>query len=360
MFTLWKLTVAAIKMFARNKQAIFFTFFTPLLIMVIFGAIGFDRPPSINVGVAIQGNVAQGNQQFVEQLRQISLFKLNYGTLDNERKALEAGDRSIVLDLTKNTPAQLTILKNAGDANSNTAISVINQMLDKATLAKANIQPVIAVNIEEVNSNNLKYIDFLLPGLVALSVMQLSVFSVAFVFVEYKEKGILKRVLATPVRPYQFVTANIITRLIVSVIQASFFILVGVLLFKVTIVGGAISYLWILLTVILGAIMFLGLGFTISGLSKTVESVPAFANLIVFPMLFLGGTFFPVDAMPTWLQYIAKILPLTYFSSALRDIMNKGAGIAQIYPDLIVMFIWALVLVGLAILTFRFEEKRGA
>ncbi len=359
MFTLWKLTLASIKMFARNKQAIFFTFFTPLLIMVIFGAIGFDRPPSINVGVVIQGNNAQINQQFTEQLRQITLLKLYYGSLETERNALEAGDRSIVINYTSN-PSGLTILKNAGDPNSNTAISVISQMVDKATLARANIQSAKPLMIEEVNSNNLKYIDFLLPGLVALSVMQLSVFSVAFVFVDYKEKGILKRVLATPVRPYQFVTANIITRLIVSVIQALFFIAVGVLLFGVTIVGGGISYLWILITVILGAIMFLGLGFVISGVSKTTESVPAIANLVVFPMLFLGGTFFPVDAMPTWLQYIAKALPLTYFSSALRDIMNKGAGFVDIYPDLIVMTVWAIVLVVLAILTFSFEEKRGA
>jgi ABC-2 type transport system permease protein len=179
------------------------------------------------------------------------------------------------------------------------------------------------------------------------------------VFVDYKEKGILKRVLATPVQPWQFVAANIITRLIVAVVQALFFIGVGILLFKVQIIGSYLSYIYILITVILGAVMFLGLGFTVSGLSKTTESVPAFANLVVFPMLFLGGTFFPIDAMPIWLQYISKALPLTYFSTALRDIMNKGAGFGDIYTNLLVMLLWSIVLVVLAIYTFRFEEKRG-
>jgi ABC-2 type transport system permease protein len=75
-------------------------------------------------------------------------------------------------------------------------------------------------------------------------------------------------------------------------------------------------------------------------------------------MLFLGGTFFPIDAMPTWLQYVSKALPLTYFSSALRDVMTKGAGILEIYPDLLIMIVWAIVLVGLAVLTFSLEEKR--
>jgi ABC-2 type transport system permease protein len=364
MFTLWKLTIASIKMFVRNRQAIFFTFFTPLLIMVIFGAIGFDRAPTVNVGVVLQGSTSQSAQQFVEQLRKIEYFKLSYGNEQAERKALDEGSRSLVIILnnfapTNAGPGTLTVLRNAGDNQAPTATAIISQMIDKATIAASGARPLVNLDIQEINANNLKYIDFLLPGLVALSVMQLSVFSVAFVFVDYKEKGILKRVLATPVRPYQFVAANIITRLLVAVVQALFFIGVGVLLFKVHIIGSFGSYLYILLTVILGAIMFLGLGFTVSGLSKTTESVPAFANLVVFPMLFLGGTFFPIDSMPTWLQWISKALPLTYFSTALRDIMNKGAGFGDIYTNLIVMVLWSIVLVTLAIFTFRFEEKRG-
>jgi ABC-2 type transport system permease protein len=105
--------------------------------------------------------------------------------------------------------------------------------------------------------------------------------------------------------------------------------------------------------------MFLGLGFTVSGLSKTVESVPAIANLIVFPMLFLGGTFFPISNMPGWLQGIAKVLPLTYFSTGLRDVMTKAAGFGDIKWDLLAMAIWSVVLIGLATVTFSFQEKES-
>lgn len=369
MFTLWQLTIASIKMFVRNRQALFFTFFTPLLIIVIFGAIGFDRTPTINVGLALEGSINPATQQFINELQKIPLLKLSYGSEATQRKALEAGNRSVVIILTNNPfneksgtaqASTLTILQNAGDAQAGTAVSVISQFLDKTSLAINHTPSLVNLDVEEINSNNLKYIDFLLPGLIAMSVMQLSVFSVAFVFVEYKEKGILKRVVATPVRPWQFVAANIITRLIVAVVQALFFVVVGILLFKVHIVGGFLSYIWILICVILGAIMFLGLGFTISGLSKTTESVPALANLVVFPMLFLGGVFFAIDNMPVWLQYISKILPLTYFSTALRDIMNKGAGFGDIYSNLLIMLVWSIILVFLAVLTFSFEEKRGA
>jgi ABC-2 type transport system permease protein len=233
-------------------------------------------------------------------------------------------------------------------------LSILNQYLDKTTLAIVRAPTLFAVQQETVNARNLKYIEFLLPGLIALSIMQMSVFSVAFVFVQYKEKGVLKRLLATPMRPYQFVTANVATRLLVALLQTTIFIGTGLLLFHATVVG---SYWLIALIVTLGAIMFLGLGFTVSGLSNTVESVPAFANLIVFPMLFLGGTFFPISSMPNWLQAFAKFLPLTYFSTALRDVMTKGSGLWDVRYNLLGMLVWGLILIFLATLSFSFREK---
>jgi ABC-2 type transport system permease protein len=106
--------------------------------------------------------------------------------------------------------------------------------------------------------------------------------------------------------------------------------------------------------------MFLGLGFAISGLAKTVDSVPAIANLVVFPMLFLGGTFFPLSNMPVWLATFAKFLPLTFFSGALRDVMTKGAGFFAIGYDLLAMLIWGAILIYIATITFRFQEKDSA
>jgi ABC-2 type transport system permease protein len=254
--------------------------------------------------------------------------------------------------------SSLTAYTNASKAGeAQVVLTVLNQFISSATIRAANIQPILSVETHEVNANNLRYIDFLLPGLIALAIMQMSVFSVAFVFTQYKEKGVLKRLLATPMKPIQFVAANAITRLIVSVLQAVIFIVMGILLFKIHIVG---SIPLLLVCVVLGALMFLGLGFSISGVAKTVDSVPVFANLVVFPMMFLGGTFFSISSMPTWLQIIAKVLPLTYFSTSLREIMNKGAGITDIWPDILGMAVWALILIFLATITFRFQERESA
>ena len=329
------LTIASLKMFIRSKQALFFTLVSPLIIMGIFGLIGFDDPPKFDVGLVYQ-NPNDETRKFIDQLKNFPTFTVHEDNLQKEMTALDEGDRAAVLEIpgdfitttASKTPKTLIAHTNATQpAESATVLSILNQFLDKASLQMAQAPTFFNVEEKVVNSRDLNYIDFLLPGLVAMSVMQMSVFSVAFVFVQYKEKGVLKRLLATPMNPMQFVVANIITRLSISLIQAAIFIAVGMFIFDAQVIG---SYFLVALSVFFGALMFLGLGFTVSGLSKTVDSVPAFANILVFPMLFLGGTFFPISSMPEWVQAFAKFLPLTYFSSALRSVMTEAAGLNQI------------------------------
>jgi ABC-2 type transport system permease protein len=366
MYTLAKLTWSSIKMFVRNRQAVFFTLFMPIIIMAVFGLLGLDNVPKTDVGMAISAPPTQGTRQFVDQLKQIEAFEIHEGPEFRERQALDRGDRAVVLvipaDLMPENPAaglekkSVNALTNVGQtAQAQTVISVVSQILDKTTISASGAPTFFEVNREDVNARNLDYFDFLLPGVVALAIMQMSVFSVAFVFVDFKEKGILKRLIATPMKPYHFVSANVITRLIVAVVQSMILIAVGVLLFGAQVIG---SYWLMLICIILGAIMFLGLGFAISGLAKTVEAVPAIANLIVFPMLFLAGTFFPTETMPDWLETIVNYMPLTHLSHSLREIMNHGVGFAEIQTDILWMLGWSVILVILANFTFGLEEKR--
>jgi ABC-2 type transport system permease protein len=359
MRTLGILTWSAIKMFVRNRQALFFTFFFPVLLMTVLGLINFDRTSKIDVGLVLTGPPSAGTSQFVEALKQVPVFNIHEGIESDERNALVEDDRAAVLIVPANLipgPSQIVAITNASQPQgAATATNIVSGILDKMALQISGGGNLFSMRSEEVNSNHLKYIDFLLPGLIALSVMQMAVFSVAFVFVMYKEKGILKRLLATPMRPGTFVLSNVITRLIVTLIQTAIFIVLGVYAFDATVVG---SYWMVALVALLGCLMFLGLGFTVSGLASTVESVPALANIIVFPMLFLGGTFFAVDSFPTWLQHIANYLPLTFFSHAMREVMTKGAGFSAIATDIYWMLAWGVVLVFLANLAFSFEEKR--
>jgi ABC-2 type transport system permease protein len=353
-------------MFYRNKQALFFTFFSPLLIMVIFGVIGLDKVNKIDVGLSVHGAPTAGTTQFVNSLKNSPLFNVTEGSEADERSQITNDKVSAVFIIPGDLIADqgmlgqshtVTVLTNAGQVQqSQTAASVMNGILNNTALQIAGAEDLFKLNVEEINTHHLKYVDFLLPGLIAMSLMQMSIFSVAFVFTNYKEKGILKRLVATPMRPATFVGANVITRLIVSFFQTAVFVLVGVLFLHAHVVG---SYWLVALITILGSVIFMGLACTISGLYKTSESVPAFANLIAFPMLFLGGTFFDINAFPSWLQHIAKYLPLTYLSDSMRQVMTKAAGFGAIAHDIYWMVGWCVALLLLATYTFSFEEKRN-
>ncbi len=361
MYTILKLIQVEAKMFVRNRQALFFTLFMPLFIMLIFGYIGFDKPQKIDIGL-VSGTPNTETAAYVALMREFPTFTVHEGVLADELAELEKGNLAAVVEIPDDLIASgrpsagaVTVHTNASKAGEAAAVvSIINESIYKTTFAVTGVKPVASVAVQEVNAHNLRYIEFLLPGLIALSIMQMAVFSVAFVFTQYKEKGVLKRLLATPMRPIHFVLSNAIVRLIVSVVQAAIFIVIGLLLFKVQVVG---SFLLLALAIILGAFMFLGLGFTISGLAKTTDSVPVFANIIVFPMMFLGGTFFAVEDMPGWLQTIANLLPLTYFSDSVREIMTKGTGLSGIGGDFIGMIIWSVILYILATFTFQMQER---
>jgi ABC-2 type transport system permease protein len=360
MNTTLTLTKSAIKMFVRNKQSLFFTLFMPFIFIGIFGLIGFDKPQAIDIGI-VSSNPSQPTKAFIDSLGTFSTLKIHNGTEVDERAALEKGDRAVILlvpddlfpDPTATTPPAIknvAVLKNiAYEQQAQTAIAILTQLFDKTTLQVTKAPTLFSLDLQSINAKKVRYIDFLLPGIVAMSIMQMAVFSVAFVFTDYKEKGILKRLLATPMKPQQFVTAQVVTRLILAVLQAGILLSVGALIFKSHIYGNPFL---ILLTVLLG------LGFTISGLSKTVDAVPAIANVIVFPMLFLSGIFFPTSSMPNWLQHVVTYLPLQPFAKALRDIVANGAGFNAVKGDLMWVLAWAVVLVVLAVITFRFEEKR--
>jgi ABC-2 type transport system permease protein len=363
MYCIYMLTIACSKMFLRSKQAVFFSLFTPLMILVIFGFINFDGPLKLSVGLVTHNPTPQ-TAFFVDHIRKFKSFAVSEGPLQKEMDALNDGDLMVVLDIPDHLlPAgagdaqQVTAYINQGrPSEAQAAMTILSRFFDQANLAIANVPQVLTLQTKSVDSKNLRYIEFLLPGIIAMSIMQMSVFSVALVFARFKEKGVLKRLLATPMRPYQFVSANVITRLVMACAQAAIFLTTGIWIFHAHVLG---SYWLVAACVILGSLMFLGLGFTISGLSKTVESVPVMANLVVFPMFFLGNVFFSVNNLSPWLRAIAKWLPLTFLATSMRQVMTEGAGIRDIQKDLIGMAVWGVILITMATFTFRFQDPDG-
>lgn len=235
-------------------------------------------------------------------------------------------------------------------------------MRNKQALYFSLVLPVLIVLVfglvagdNTIGDSGMLYKDFVIPGLIALTTLQLGVFSVAFLISQYKEKGVLKKLVTTPVRPADFLGGQILARLSISLIQIFLLLSTAILAFSFTMSG---SYLAFTVVGLLGSLVFLALGFMIAGLAKNTETVPAIANMIVFPMLFFGDVFFPVESLPSWLAPIAKILPIQYLAEGFREVMLNSASLSGVNEQLLGMFIWLLIIFFLAQKVFKLNTSK--
>jgi ABC-2 type transport system permease protein len=352
------LTIASVKMFLRDRTALFFTFFFPLAIMGLFGVIHFDNFSKANLAVVDQSGspISAG---FIEGLRKIPVLKLSTGSLSAELQALAKGDLDLVVLIPSGftpqpgTPAVLPAYYNDGrPQQAQVAQAVLGQAFDQYTFSLLHTQPLAKLDLRPVVNHQLTYIDFLLPGILALSLMQLGLFSVAFGFVQLKKQGILRRMLATPILPSQFLAAQIINRVLIAMGQMAILLGLGVFVLKLHVVGSIVQ---MFLLGLLGAGLFLAMGFAVSGFAKTEDQAAPLVNLISFPMMMLAGTFFPRDAFPSVLKVITNYLPLTYLADAMRETSNNGASLWDLRGDVIGLVVWFVICVMAAIRLFRWE-----
>jgi ABC-2 type transport system permease protein len=352
------LTLASMKMWFRDRQALFWSLFLPLLLMVIFGVLNFGSLGRIDLGVVDLANT-QESQDLLAVLEGIEAFDIGQGgTEASETLALEEGDRDLVMiipgDFTpSDRPIAMRLLYNEGQAReTQVGQAILKQVLDELTFSWSNASRLFVIDPWPVNSRNLRFIDFLMPGIVGMAIMQMGLFSVAFAFVQLKKQGILRRLLATPVRPASFLLAQVVTRLVVSVLQTLVLIGVAVFFFDVQLEG---NILVVLLLAIIGGAVFISMGFAISGWAKSEEVAAPIANVIALPMMVLSGVFFPREGMPQVLQRVTDYLPLTYLADALRNVAIDGATLWSQWLNLAGLAVWLLISFLIAVKLFRWE-----
>jgi ABC-2 type transport system permease protein len=211
--------------------------------------------------------------------------------------------------------------------------------------------PLVVPQPETLQTENLNFISYFVPSMLGLSVMQVGIFA-AIPLVADREKLILKRLAATPLRRWQLVGSNVAMRLLIALIQAVIIVAVGVAVFGVQIVG---SLLLAAAFIALGAMAFLALGYVLASFTKTEEAANGMTSVVQFPMMFLSGTFFPLEQMPEFLRAIARVIPLTYLSDALRQVMVGGSAFAPLWVCAAVLGAWLIVCFGIAARTFRWQ-----
>jgi len=356
MRVIWKLTVASFKMFFRQREAILWTLLFPLLVVVLFGFVRFNGVGSIGLGVVNEAGPAGAD--LIARIRSVRTFDVSEGTRDAETAALARGDRDLVLVIPAGyAPASSEALTAYGDLEAKPQATqlgalVLQRMLDETALAAVQGAHRTLLATVPFKTRNLNYVDFLLPGVLSMTIMQAGIFGVAFGFVTLKKRGILRRLWVTPIRPSDFISAQVGMRLVVLLMQMTIMIGVGVLFLHLHFIGN-IALIYLVGT--LGAVTFLGFGFSLAGISRSEDQVAPLANIITLPMLALSGVFFSRSNLPGFVRTITSVLPLTYLADGMRSVAIDGATLVQVAPQLLGLTLWAVAACAVAFRLFRWE-----
>ncbi len=344
------------KHYFRDRSSLFWGMVFPLLLMSLIGlAFGRGENVTFTVGFVDQGGgpLAQGLRK---GLADVPLFKVT--DEQDESSAMDAlrkGRRTLVVvvpPLGSSAPVHV-YFDQARVQDSRTALLILEKFVADANLRIAGVQPAVRLQATGVAAaRRIRFFDFLLPGILAMTVMNSGLNGLTWVVTEYRTRLVLKRVLATPVHPMAFIGGLVARYATTNLVQLAVIALVAVWVFDAVIVG---SLLTLLTLAILGTLVFVGMGLAISTASRTPESANLLGSVLSFPMMFLAGTFWPREFMPKFMQPLIAALPLTPLVETMRAVAARGESLGPYLPTLAYLGAWGVVSFIVAGWRFKWE-----
>jgi ABC-2 type transport system permease protein len=318
--------------FVRDRSTMIFTLLLPLMLVVAMGFMfgGKDRP-LFKIGVLATSIDKQAHpflrERYVEFVPIASqaegIQKVTHQQID------------LLLDL-HGTPRYWV--------NTDSPKGYITEKLLLAAAAGAQREPVTGAAV--------RYVDYLFPGILGMNMMFSCLFGVGYVVLRYRKSGFLKRLHATPLRAFEFLTAQVMSRLtLILFVTAVLYAGIGAIIHF----HSAGSLLLLLLVAVLGALSMVALGLTIAARFSSEELVGGLLNLLTWPMMLLSGIWFSLEGSPPWVRWVAGIFPLTHVLDAARAIMLDGAGMGQIAQHLIYLAVTAVAFLALGAWSFRWR-----
>jgi ABC-2 type transport system permease protein len=354
------------KRFFRDKLSIFFGILFPLIFLFVFGGIsGGSGAPTFHVAVINQSH-SKFAASFVKELSNSKVIKID----DSIKTQAQATDQmgKGQLDATITLPAyfgevssqkyptgkaEVSYTQNNAQAGQGLATALQGQF---AALNQSftKVDPPLKVATTQTNQKSLTSFDYTFAGLLGFSIVGMGIFGPINVFPELKKQGILRRLHTTPLKVWEYFLSTMVAQAIIGLVSLTVMFLVAIFfpLFHLKVVG---NYFEIALFLIFSIMTILGIGLAIGGWAKNERQAAPLSNIVVFPMLFLSGTFFPRFAMPEWLQHVSAFLPLTPVIDGIRLLTTQGAHLVDIGPQLGLMAIWSVVIYALAFKLFRWE-----
>ncbi len=350
--SLKQLTLARFREFTREPEAVFWTFVFPLLLAGGLAIAFRDKAPEQAIVAVVMPAVPDSAATRVDAaLAAVSAVKdaplrARRISADSVDEVLRTGTAALVVVPQRDGSVEYRF--DAARPEGRAARQITDDVLQRAR-GRADVLPFRDVTIRERGS---RYIDFFLPGLLAMNIMGSSIWSLAFAIVTQRNKKLLKRLAATPMSRLEYLLSFVLSRLVFLGLELVVLLGFGVWVLDVPI-RGAVSSL--VLMAFVGAAAFGAVGLLVSSRARTVEGVSGLTNFVMLPMWIFSGVFFASSNFPAAIQPVVQALPLTALVNGMRAIMLQGAGLAAVAPQLGILTVYLVVSLAVALRVFRWQ-----
>jgi ABC-2 type transport system permease protein len=328
----------------REPEVVFWVFVFPLLLALGLGIAFRNKPGNASPVAIVQGTGAQEAQSLLTRSPQHDQFKTQIVSANDAQQGFRLGKFDLVIETDGKGGFQYRY--DPARPESVLAEAEVNDALQSAAGRKDAVTTTTVTSSEPGS----RYIDFLIPGLLGMNLMNSGMWGIGFALVDMRQRKLLKRFVGTPMRRGDFLMALASSRLILMVIEVGLLLVFGVLFFHMRVLGsvGAIA-----LIAAMGSLTFGGVGLLTASRAQKIESVSGLINLVMMPMWIFSGVFFSYERFPAVIQPLIKALPLTALNDALRASILEGTPLWQQWPRLLVMILWGGISFALALKWFR-------
>jgi ABC-2 type transport system permease protein len=361
--------VVSLKIFYREKTTMFFTTTFPILLILVFGTIFVDQD-KISFDLCVQDlDQTEASAEIAKTLALTDKFRVIEVAPSIDATQYARNNKvNLVLVIPKDYETSLTQYLLLGNPNAFAAIKYVYDPSSSSVDKKIEILELVFAKMNQglsgrlpfvktaetsIHTKKYRFIDFFIPGVIAMAVMTASLFGTVSVNTELRQKGIIRKLSTTPITRTEWVLSNITYQFVLAVISTVAMLLVSYAVFDVKLRINA----WLPLFIVLDVFTFVGIGMILTRFVKEAQSGAAAANAIIFPMMFLSGSFLPLEMMPRYLQTFAKTLPLYYVNEGLRASMVLNDNVTALSYSAIIGTFAAMVFI-LGIMATRWEEGK--
>ena len=339
--------------FYRDSVAAFFSFFFPLLFLLLFGITdAVRRPPTFQFGI-VTSTANRTGDRLAELLATYKSINTEFVTLAEGNERLRDGTLEALVIVPAASPADArpTVRLVVDDRWASFARMAVDSARGRMAQEESGAAFPVDYTVEKPAIGAISDFTFIFPGLIAMALLQLGLFATATPLLRARDRGTLRHLSTTPVSRVALVIAQLLLRFAVAALQLALLMGLGGLLFHVHIAG---SWIALSLAAALGAVMLIAMGYALAGLVPSMESGLAIVMLVNFAMLFFGEVFFDLSRVP-FLRPLMRAVPLSYLSDLLRHIVGGVGGLSPTWVNVLVLAGWTIVAVTIATWRFRFD-----